>query len=117
MENKYSFKEALDASNTYFNGDELASSTWINKYAVKDSYGNIYESNPDQMHRRLAKEFARIENKYPNPTSAEDIYELLKEFKYIIPQGGPMAGIGNDLQIASLTNCFVIGNRKPADSY
>jgi ribonucleoside-diphosphate reductase alpha chain len=117
MENKYSFKEALDASNTYFNGDELASSTWINKYAVKDSYGNIYESNPDQMHRRLAKEFARIENKYPNPTSAEDIYELLKEFKYIIPQGGPMAGIGNDLQIASLSNCFVIGNRKPADSY
>lgn len=101
----------------YFHGDELAASVWINKYAMKDSFGNLYETSPDQMHWRLANEFARIESNYPNPMSAAEIHELLKDFKYIIPQGGPMAGIGNNYQIASLSNCFVIGNRHEADSY
>lgn len=113
----YTYDEALEASREYFNGDELAASVWINKYAMKDSFGNLYEKSPDQMHWRLANEFARIESKYANPMSAEDIYELLRGFKYIIPQGGPMSGIGNNYQIASLSNCFVIGNRHPADSY
>ena len=101
----------------YFKGDELAASVWINKYAMKDSYGNLYEASPDHMHRRLASEFARIEATYPNPMSQDEIFDLLKKFKYIIPQGGPMTGIGNNYQIASLSNCFVIGHRKPADSY
>lgn len=113
----YTYDEALEASREYFNGDELAASVWINKYAMKDSFGNLYEKSPDQMHWRLANEFARIESKYANPMSAEEIYELLRGFKYIIPQGGPMSGIGNNYQIASLSNCFVIGNRHPADSY
>ena len=113
----YSFDEALAASIKYFNGDELAANVWINKYALKDSEGNIYESNPDQMHHRLAKEIARIEEKYPNPYSEKEIYEVIKDFKYIVPQGGPMTGIGNNYQIGSLSNCFVIGNDGNSDSY
>ena len=101
----------------YFKGDELAGNVWINKYALKDSQGNIYEETPDAMHWRLANEVARVEKKYPNPLSAKQIYELFKDFKYIIPQGGPMAGIGNDFQISSLSNCFVIGNKGNSDSY
>ena len=111
----YSYQEALKAATKYFNGDELAANVWVNKYALKDSAGNIYESNPDQMHKRIASELARIESKYPNPVSEATMYELLKNFKYIIPQGGPMSGIGNNLQVSSLSNCFVIGNN--ADSY
>src|SRR3989339_1935731 len=113
----YTYEEAMSASLRYFNGDELAASVWINKYAMKDSFGNLYEASPEDMHRRLAKEFARVEAKYPNPMSEEEIFELLSEFKYIIPQGGQMTGIGNDYQIASLSNCFVIGNDGAADSY
>ena len=101
----------------YFNGDELAARVWVNKYALKDSYGNIFEKNPDDMHRRLAKEISRIENRYPNPLSEDTIFEVLRDFKYIVPQGGPMTGIGNEFQIASLSNCFVIGNEGPSDSY
>jgi len=111
----FTFEEAMKASTAYFNGDELAANVWINKYALKDSAGNIYEQSPDDMHQRLAGEIARIEKKYKNPVSKEDIYALLKNFKYIIPQGGPMSGIGNDYQISSLSNCFVIGTH--ADSY
>ena len=115
--NTYTFEEALEASRNYFRGDELAASVWINKYAMKDSFGNLYEVSPEDMHHRLADEFARIESNYPNPMNADEIYELLKDFKYIIPQGGPMCGIGNENQVASLSNCFVIGHDKPADSY
>jgi ribonucleoside-diphosphate reductase alpha chain len=114
---KYSFDEALAASKIYFKGDELAANVWVNKYALKDSFGNIYEKSPTDMHKRLAAEFARIENKYPNPMTLSEIFELLKDFKYIIPQGGPMTGIGNEHQVASLSNCFVIGHERPADSY
>jgi ribonucleoside-diphosphate reductase alpha chain len=113
----YTHEEALKDATKYFNGDELAASVWLNKYALKDSEGNIYESNPDQMHRRLAKEIARIESKYANPYTEEEIYDVLKGFKYIVPQGGPMTGIGNDFQIGSLSNCFVIGNEGNSDSY
>ena len=113
----YSFEEALKASKEYFKGDDLAASVWLNKYAVKDSFGNLYERTPDDLHHRLASEFARIEKRYPNPMLEEDIYQLFKDFKYVVPQGGPMAGIGNDHQIASLSNCFVIGHKNPADSY
>lgn len=113
----FTFDDALIEATKYFNGDELAANVWINKYALKDSEGNIYESNPDQMHRRLAKEIARIESKYENSYSEEDIYDVLKGFKYIVPQGGPMTGIGNDYQIGSLSNCFVIGNDGSSDSY
>ncbi len=113
----FSYDEVKKSSIEYFNGDELAATVWINKYALKDSYGNIYEKNPDDMHRRLAKEIARIEKKYKNPVSEEEIYFVLKDFKYIVPQGGPMTGIGNNNQIASLSNCFVIGNDGPSDSY
>jgi ribonucleoside-diphosphate reductase alpha chain len=113
----YSFEEAMSSSIEYFNGDELAATVWINKYALKDSYGNIYEKTPDDLHRRLSRELERIEKKYPNPLSEEEIYQTLKEFKYIVPQGGPMTGIGNNFQIASLSNCFVIGNDGPSDSY
>lgn len=113
----YPFDEALAKSKEYFGGDELAASVWINKYAVKDSFGNLYECSPEDMHRRLAKEFARMEAKYPNPMSEDEIFHLLDKFKYIVPQGGPMTGIGNDFQIASLSNCFVIGHQNPADSY
>lgn len=113
----YTYQEALEESIKYFKGDELAASVWINKYAMKDSFGNLYEKSPDQMHRRLAKEFARIEAKYSNPMSEDEIYDLLKDFKYVIPQGGPMTGIGNNFQVASLSNCFVIGNEGSSDSY
>ena len=113
----YTYDEALQESIKYFKGDELAASVWIGKYAMKDSLGNLYENSPEQMHRRLAKEFARIEAKYANPMGEDEIYDLLKDFKFIIPQGGPMTGIGNNYQIASLSNCFVIGNDGPSDSY
>lgn len=111
----YSYKEALEAATAYFKGDELAANVWVNKYAMKDSYGNIYERTPDDMHRRIAAEVARIEQKYSNPMSEKDVYRLLKDFRYILPQGSPMAGIGNNYQVSSLSNCFVIGN--DADSY
>lgn len=113
----YTYKEALDESVKYFKGDELAAQVWINKYAMKDSFGNLYEKSPDDMHHRLAREFARIEKKYSNPLTEDEIYALLKDFKYIVPQGGPMTGMGNNYQVASLSNCFVIGTSKPADSY
>ena len=113
----YSYEEVLPEALNYFNGDELAANVWINKYALKDSEGRIYELTPDDMHMRMAKEIARIENNYPNPFSTEDIFEVLQNFKYIVPQGGPMTGIGNDYQVASLSNCFVIGNKGASDSY
>ena len=113
----YTQEEAFQSSLNYFNGDELAARVWVNKYALKDSYVNIFEKNPDDMHRRLAKEISRIENRYPNPLSEDTIFEVLRDFKYIVPQGGPMTGIGNEFQIASLSNCFVIGNEGPSDSY
>ena len=113
----YSYDDAVKASLEYFKGDELAATVWVNKYALKDSFGNLFELTPDDMHRRLAKEIYRIEKKYENAMPEEKIFELLKDFKYIIPQGGPMTGIGNNFQIASLSNCFVIGRQNPADSY
>lgn len=113
----YSHDEAVVASIKYFNGDELAAKVWANKYALKDSYGNLFEKDPDDMHHRLASEIHRIELNYPNPISEELIFSVLKNFKYIVPQGGPMTGIGNDFQIASLSNCFVIGNPGNSDSY
>ncbi len=113
----YEYDDAVAASKVYFNGDELAAAVWVNKYAMKDSFGNIYERTPEDMHRRLANEFERIEKKYPNPLSVDDIFELLKDFKYVVPQGGPMTGIGNEQQVASLSNCFVIGYEQGADSY
>ena len=118
MEQKtYTFDEALQASIPYFEGDELAAKVWINKYALKDSYGNIYEKTPDDMHWRLANEIARIESKYPNALTADELFELMRNFKYIVPQGSPMTGIGNHHQIASLSNCFVIGFTGESDSY
>ncbi len=113
----YSHDEAVEASVEYFGGDELAARVWANKYALKDSYGNLYEKTPDDMHRRLAREIHRVEKKYMNPLPEELIYSVFKDFKYIVPQGGPMTGIGNDYQIASLSNCFVIGNEGSSDSY
>jgi ribonucleoside-diphosphate reductase alpha chain len=113
----YSHDEAVIASREYFKGDDLAARVWANKYALKDSYGNLYEKTPDDMHRRLASEICRIEKKYKNPLPEEVIFDVLKDFKYIVPQGGPMTGIGNDFQIASLSNCFVIGNDGTSDSY
>ncbi len=113
----YSHQEALKSTLEYFKGDDLATTVWINKYALKDSKGNLYEKSPDEMHRRLAREIAKVEKKYPNPLTPNQIYAVLKDFKYIIPQGGPMTGIGNKYQVASLSNCFVIGHDKPADSY
>ncbi|MBN2669577.1 MAG: adenosylcobalamin-dependent ribonucleoside-diphosphate reductase [Bacteroidales bacterium] len=113
----YSFDEAFRASLKYFKGDELAARVWVNKYALKSSDGSIYEQTPDDMHRRLAKEIARVEKKYKNPMTEDQVFELLRDFKYIIPQGGPMSGIGNDEQIVSLSNCFVIGNDGTSDSY
>ncbi|MEI8114383.1 MAG: adenosylcobalamin-dependent ribonucleoside-diphosphate reductase [Bacteroidia bacterium] len=113
----YSQNEAFEASRDYFKGDELAATVWINKYALKDSFGNLYEKTPDDMHRRLASEIARIEKNYENPLAEDEIFDLLRDFKYIVPQGGPMTGIGNDFQIASLSNCFVIGNDGDSDSY
>ena len=114
---KVEYADAVAASKEYFAGDELAATVWVSKYALKDSYGNIYESTPTQMHERIAAELERIENKYANPLSKEQIFELLDHFRYIIPQGGPMTGIGNNFQVASLSNCFVIGHKNPADSY
>lgn len=113
----YSQEEAFNASLEYFKGDDLAARVWVNKYALKDSQGNIYELTPDDMHHRIAKEISRIEQKYPNPLKEEQIFDLIKNFKYIVPQGSPMAGIGNPFQIASLSNCFVIGNEGQSDSY
>lgn len=113
----YSHDEAVESSISYFNGDELAARVWANKYALKDSFGNLFEKNPDDMHRRIAREIRRVEMKYKNPLPEELIYGVLKDFKYIVPQGGPMTGIGNDYQIASLSNCFVIGNDGSSDSY
>ena len=114
---KVQYADAVAASKEYFAGDELAATVWVSKYALKDSAGNIYESSPEQMHYRLAKELARIENKYGEALSEQEIFDLLDHFRYIIPQGGPMTGIGNNLQVASLSNCFVIGHKNPADSY
>ena len=113
----YSYDEAYKASLEYFDGDELAAQVWVNKYALKDSYGNIYEQSPDDMHRRIARELARIEAKYPAGMSEDDIYELLRDFRYSVPQGSPMAGIGNNFQVGSLSNCFVIGLDGKPDSY
>ena len=118
MEKKtYSYEEAFEASLQYFQGDELAARVWVNKYAVKDSFGNIYEKSPEDMHWRIANEIARIEAKYSNALTAEELFGLLDHFRYIVPQGSPMTGIGNDYQIASLSNCFVIGVDGEADSY
>lgn len=113
----YSQDEVFEASLKYFNNDDLAARVWLNKYALKDSDGNIYELTPNDMHRRIAKEIARVEAKYKNPLSEDEIFNLIKDFKYIVPQGSPMAGIGNPYQIASLSNCFVIGNSGDSDSY
>ena len=114
---EYPYAEAVEGARAYFGGDDLAATVWVSKYALKDSFGKIYEKSPEQMHWRIANEIARIENKYPNPMDASEVYNLLKGFNYVIPQGGPMTGIGNNLQIASLSNCFVIGHKNPADSY
>lgn len=113
----YSYEEAFQATLAYFDGDELAARVWVNKYAMKDSFGNIYEKSPADMHHRLAAEMARIERKYPNPVSEEEIFSLLDHFRFIIPAGSPMTGIGNNHQVASLSNCFVIGIDGDADSY
>ena len=115
--NIYTFDEAYKATVDYFGGDELAAKVWVNKYALKDAFGNIYELSPVDMHRRLAREVARIENKYPNPLSEDELFDLFDHFKYIVPQGSPMTGIGNNYQIASLSNCFVVGLDGDADSY
>ena len=111
------YEDAVAASKVYFAGDDLAAQVWVSKYALKDSFGNIYETTPEDMHHRIADELVRIENNYENPLSKEQIFELLDHFRYVIPQGGPMTGIGNNLQVASLSNCFVIGHKNPADSY
>ena len=111
----YSNEEAFEASLKYFQGDELAARVWVNKYALKDSYGNLFELTPDDLHHRLSSEIARIEKKYTNPLSEKELFDLFEGFKYIVPQGGPMTGIGNDFQTGSLSNCFVVGNG--ADSY
>lgn len=113
----YSYEEAFQATLAYFDGDELAARVWVNKYAMKDSFGNIYEKSPADMHHRLAGEMARIERKYPNPVSEEEIFSVLDHFRFIIPAGSPMTGIGNNYQVASLSNCFVIGIDGDADSY
>lgn len=112
-----SFSDAVSASKEYFGGDDLAAQVWVTKYALKDSFGHIYEKSPVEMHKRIASEIERIEKKYPNPLSKQDVFELLDHFRYVIPQGGPMTGIGNSFQVASLSNCFVIGHKNPADSY
>ncbi len=117
MEQTYTYDEAFEASLEYFAGDELAARVWVNKYAMKDSYGNIYEKSPRDMHWRIANEVARIEKKYPTPLSAQQVFDLLDHFRYIIPAGSPMTGIGNHFQVASLSNCFVVGLDGDADSY
>ena len=113
----YNFDEAFKASTEYFGGDELAAKVWVSKYALKDSYGNLYELTPDDMHHRLAREITRIENKYENAMSEDEVFDLIKHFRYIVPQGSPMSGIGNDFQVGSLSNCFVIGLDGEPDSY
>ena len=113
----YNYQQAYEASLKYFDGDELAARVWATKYALKDSYGNLYELTPDDMHRRIAREIARIENKYPNPLSEDRLFELMSHFRYIVPQGSPMAGIGNNFQVGSLSNCFVVGLDGEPDSY
>jgi len=113
----YTNEEAIAESRKYFAGDELATNVWVSKYALKDSFGNLYENSPEQMHSRIADEIVRIENNYPNPMTKDEVLEMLDHFKYVVPQGGPMSGIGNNMQIVSLSNCFVIGHDKPADSY
>ncbi len=118
MESKaYSYDEAYEATLEYFGGDELAARVWVSKYALKDSFGNLYELTPDDMHHRIASEIARIEQKYPNPMSHEEVFGLMRNFKYIVPQGSPMSGIGNNYQVGSLSNCFVIGLDGNPDSY
>ena len=119
MENQktYSYDEAFQTSLKYFDGDELAARVWVSKYAMKDSFGNIFEVSPTDMHHRIAKEIARIESKYANPMNEQEVFSLLDHFRYIIPAGSPMTGIGNDHQVASLSNCFVIGIEGDADSY
>ena len=119
MENKktYTYDEAFNASLQYFAGDELAARVWVNKYAMKDSFGNIYESSPEDMHWRIAREIARIEKKYANPMTEQEVFNLLDHFRYIVPAGSPMTGIGNSHQVASLSNCFVIGVEGDGDSY
>ena len=113
----YTYDEAYHASLQYFKGDELAARVWATKYSLKDSFGHLYEKTPDDMHHRIASEIARIEKKYPNPMSEQQIFDLLKNFRYIVPQGSPMAGIGNNFQVGSLSNCFVIGLDGQPDSY
>ncbi len=113
----YSYEEAFEASRDYFKGDELAARVWVNKYALKDSYGNIYEKTPEDMHRRIAREIARIEQRYPNGMTEDQVFDLIKNFNHILPQGSPMAGIGNEFQVGSLSNCFVIGLDGAPDSY
>ena len=113
----YSYDDAYNASLAYFEGDELAARVWLNKYAMKDSFGNIYERSPEDMHWRIANEIARVERKYPNPLSAQQVFDLLDHFKFIVPAGSPMTGIGNHFQVASLSNCFVVGIDGDADSY
>lgn len=117
VQKTYSFEEASEASKKYFKGDELAATVWANKYALKDSMGKIYEQTPDDMHHRIAREISRIEKRYTNPLSEDEVFELIRDFRYIVPQGSPMTGIGNNYQIASLSNCFVIGHEGNADSY
>lgn len=113
----YTREEAVSASIEYFDGDSLAGEVWVNKYALKDTDGNIYEKTPLDMHRRMSREFARIESRFPNSLTEDEIFEALDGFKYIIPQGSPMAGIGNNFQFVSISNCFVIGNEQDSDSY
>ncbi len=113
---KFTKEEVERETLKYFNGDELATSVWINKYCLKDE-NSLYELTPDDMHIRIANELTRIESKYPNPRSYDDIYDRIKQFKRIVPQGSPMAGIGNNFQTTSLSNCFVVGNKKDSDSY
>lgn len=116
-EKTYSYEEAFEASRDYFKGDELAARVWVNKYALKDSYGNIYEKTPEDMHHRIAREIARIEQRYPNGMTEDQVFDLIKDFNHILPQGSPMAGIGNEYQVGSLSNCFVIGLDGAPDSY
>ncbi|MGB3776614.1 MAG: adenosylcobalamin-dependent ribonucleoside-diphosphate reductase, partial [Leeuwenhoekiella sp.] len=117
LQKTFTQEEAFSDALKYFKGDDLAARVWVNKYALKDSDGNIYENDPNAMHRRIAKEVARIESRYPNAMSEEEVFELIRDFKYIVPQGSPMAGIGNPYQVGSLSNCFVIGNDGNSDSY
>ena len=114
---EYASEDILKAATEYFGGDALAATVWMNKYALKDSEGRVYEKTPDDMHHRIARELHRIESRYPNPVSEEEAFSLMQHFRYIIPQGSPMAGIGNKFQISSLSNCFVVGNRGNSDSY